>query len=133
VSYARTSITLPESLLIAADQRARELDRPRSWVVAEALRAYLRRDAPTNGDESKPPVQVFEPTPPPYAASAVAEARLLHLEADLRLSPAERLRRAEELARLARRRQRRGTRSQIIAFDTYEDFCEWKKARRGGV
>jgi len=110
MSYARISITLPESLLAAADQRAAELDRPRSWVVAEALRTYLRRDASTTGGTPKPPVQVSEPAPPPYAAAAVAEARLRHIEADLRLDPAQRLRRAEDLGRLAQQRQRRGTR-----------------------
>ena len=132
MSYSRISITIPEPLLIAADHRARELDRPRSWVVAEALRTYLERDTESHGGASARS-RVSEPSPPAYAAAAVAEARLRHLEADLRLPPEERLRRAEELGRVARERQRRGPRCQIVAFDTYEDFYEWKKARRGGA
>ncbi|MGH7528616.1 MAG: ribbon-helix-helix domain-containing protein, partial [Gemmatimonadales bacterium] len=39
-SYARVSITLPREVLAAADRHARELDRPRSWVIAEAVRSY---------------------------------------------------------------------------------------------
>jgi hypothetical protein len=68
-----------------------------------------------------------------YAAQEVADARRRHLAADLKRSPAQRLRRAEELARLARGvRSRRARRQQVIGFDSYEDFYEWKKARRAG-
>jgi predicted transcriptional regulator len=116
---ARVTITLPAELLAAADARARQLDRSRSWVVAEAVRRHLAT-----------PV-VREPGVA-YAAREVADARRLHLASDLRLSPSERLRRAEELGRLARTAQRRGRRQQVIAFDTYEDYCEWNKARRVG-
>ncbi|MBA3498014.1 MAG: ribbon-helix-helix protein, CopG family, partial [Gemmatimonadales bacterium] len=34
--YARISITLPREVLAAADSQAKALDRPRSWVIAEA-------------------------------------------------------------------------------------------------
>jgi len=58
---------------------------------------------------------------------------LAHLAADLKRSPAERLRRAEELVRVARQvRPRRRRHQQVIGFDTYEDFYEWKRARRAG-
>ena len=116
MGLTRISITLPRDLLAAADRRARELDRPRSRVVVEALRAYL----------------VAEPAPGAYAVRQVAEARRQHLESELSLPPAERLRRAEELARLARR-GRGGWRHQIIGFDSYEDFHEWKKGRLAGA
>jgi predicted transcriptional regulator len=120
-TLARVTITLPRTLLDSADARARQLDRSRSWVVAEALRAFLATAA------------VREPAVP-YAAAEVAEAKRQHLAADLRLPLAERLRRAEELGRLARSAQRhKGRRHQVIAFDTYEDFYEWKKARRVGA
>ncbi|HEY6224515.1 MAG TPA: hypothetical protein VIW26_12075, partial [Gemmatimonadales bacterium] len=59
--------------------------------------------------------------------------RRRHLATDLRLSPAERLRRAEELGRLARAAQRRRPRQQIIAFDSYEDYYEWRKTRLIGA
>lgn len=110
----RVTITLPSDLLAAADTRARRLDRSRSRVVAEALRTYLA--APMVRD---PGVA--------YAGREVAEARRLHLATELRLSPAERLRRAEELGRLGRAAQRRKPRQQIIGFDTYEDYYEWKR------
>lgn len=104
--YARISITLPREVLAAADSHARTLDRPRSWVVAEAIRSYL----------------------PPGAAEVMA-ARRRHLLTDLRLTPEERLRRAVALLRLAPGGGR-GRRAQIIGFDSPEDFIAWKKARR---
>ena len=116
----RITITLPADLLVSADQRARRLDRSRSWVVAEALRGYLATPA------------VREPVVA-YAARAVAQAKEQHLASDLRLSPGERLRRSEELGRLGRTAQRRGRRSQVIGFDSYEEYYEWQKARRVGA
>ena len=116
----RITITLPAELVAAADTRATQLDRSRSWVVAEALRSRLAAAA------------VREPSVA-YAAREVAAARRQHLGSDLRLSPAERLRRAEELGRLGRSAQRRGRRSQVIGFDSYEDYYEWKKARLVGA
>jgi predicted transcriptional regulator len=112
----RVTVTLPKDVLAAADARAEQLDRSRSWVVAESLRAYVARAG------------VREPVVA-YGAREVAEARRVHLATDLRLSPEERLRRAEELGRIARSAQNRGRRSQIIGFDNYEDYYEWKKAR----
>lgn len=118
---ARVTITLPSDLLAAADARARQVDRSRSRVVVEALRTYLAARA------------VREPGVA-YAAREVAAARRLHLATELRLPPAERLRRAEELGRLGRAAQRRRPRQQIIGFDTYEDYYEWKrKAHLVGV
>ena len=128
MALAGISITLPRDVVAAADRRAAEQDRSRSWVVVEALRAYLSR--PTGGGP-----RVSESSPPPYEVRQVAEARRRHLESDLSLPPAERLRRAEELGRLARRGRRGGTsrRYQIIGFDSYEDFHEWKKGRLAGA
>ncbi|HWB40656.1 MAG TPA: ribbon-helix-helix protein, CopG family [Gemmatimonadales bacterium] len=113
--YARISITLPRDLLAAADRRAKELDRPRSWVIAEAIRSY-RGGAPT-------------PAAMPPGAEEVAAARRQHLLADLRRTPEERLRRAEALVRLAPRSGKQ-PRVQVIGFDSYEDFDTWKRARR---
>lgn len=130
MTLTRISITIPRDLVRAADKRAKELDRSRSWVLVEALRTYL---APRRA------AAVREPAPPPYAAvpvdaaSEIAAARRLRLKAELELSPEERVRRAEELGRLGRARQRRGSRAQIIGFDTYEDFYEWKRARLIGL
>jgi hypothetical protein len=124
MALTRISITLPKDVLTAADKRARALDRSRSWLIVEAVRAYLGRSAPS---------QVTEPSPPVYAAQEVAAARRRHLEEDLRASPAERLRRAEDVGSLARFVRHGGRRHQLIGFDSYEDFYEWKKGRRAGA
>ncbi len=131
MALARISVTIARSLVAAADRRARELDRSRSWVVSEALRQYLGITTEL-GNATRSVRAVREPPPSPYAASEVAEARRRHLVAELALSPGERLRRAEELGRLAREAQRRPTRHQVIGFDTYEDYYEWKKTRLVG-
>jgi len=124
MAFTRVSITLPRDVLAAADRRARTLDRSRSWLIVEALRAYLATPA------GSPSARVRESD----AVQEVADARRQHLAADLKRSPAERLQRAERLARLARQvRPRGGRRQQVIGFDSYEDFYEWKKARLAGV
>ena len=113
--YARISITLPREVLAAADSQAKALDRPRSWIIAEAIRSY--RGGPSS-----------QPVAPPGAAE-VAAARRQHLLADLRLAPEERLRQAAALLGLAPGSGTRG-RAQIIGFHSYEDFAAWKRARR---
>ena len=113
--YARISITLPREVLAAADSQAKALDRPRSWVVAEAIRSY--RGA------------VPDQTAAPSGAPEVAAARRQHLLADLRRTPEERLRMAADLLRLAPGAGGR-RRAQIIGFDSLEDFAAWKRARR---
>lgn len=127
MALARISITLPRDLVAAADRRARELDRSRSWVVAEAVRDYLGRPG---GAVRELNVDYGAPVD---AAREVAEARRRHLLADLKLEPAERLRRAEELVRLAWKVHGRRRRPQVIGFDSYEDFYVWKKAHRAGA
>jgi predicted transcriptional regulator len=113
--YARISITLPREVLAAADSQAKALDRPRSWVIAEAIRSY--RGASPN------------PASAPPGAADVAAARRQHLLADLRRTPEERLRRAAALLRLAPEPGAR-RRAQIIGFNSLEDFAAWKRARR---
>lgn len=113
--YARVSITLPREILAAADHYAKALDRPRSWVIAEAIKTYRTAPDQTAG--------------PPAGAADVAAARRRHLLTDLRLTPEERLRRAAALLGLAPR-SRRSPRAQIIGFDSHEEFAAWKKARR---
>src|SRR5439155_559777 len=81
MAFTRISITLPRDVLAAADRRARALDRSRSWLIVEALRAYLATPVRS---------QVREPDAPVYAVREVADARRQHLAADLQRSPAER-------------------------------------------
>lgn len=113
--YARISITLPREVLAVADRQAKALDRPRSWVIAEAIRSY----------RSGPPAESAAPA----GAAEVAAARRQHLLADLQRTPEERLRRAAALLRLAPGAGTR-RRAQVIGFDSFEDFAAWKKARR---
>jgi len=127
MAYARISVTLPKSVLAAADRRAKELDRSRSWVIAEALRQW------TDDASAPAPGVVREASAPAYVAREFAEARHQRLVADLQLSPAERLRHATDLARLARTRRPGGSRAQIIGFDSYEDFYQWWKGRKAGA
>ncbi|MEE8191726.1 MAG: ribbon-helix-helix domain-containing protein [Gemmatimonadales bacterium] len=119
----RITITLPPDLIVAADRRAQELDRSRSWVVAEALRAQLVQH---EGATPSSPAAT-------QAAAELAQARRSRLRAEVALPPEERLRRAEELGRLARQAQPRGPRKVIIIFDSYEDFYEWRKSRLIGA
>jgi hypothetical protein len=127
----RVTVSLPPHLILAADRRAQELDRSRSWVVAEALRAHLQYDAGASPSVSAG--AVAEAPPAAYAAPQVAESRRRRLRTDAALPPEERLWRAEQLGRLARRAQARGPRRAVIIFESYEDFYEWRKSRLIGA
>jgi len=120
----RISITIPEELVEAADQAARGLDRSRSWLVVEALRRYLARQA-------RPARVVAEPVVPYGVPEAgVGEQRRAQLEADLALTPEERVKEAERTARLSDlvAPKRRGDR--VLTFDAYEDYLEWDRRER---
>ena len=119
--YARIAITLPKDVLSELERRAQQLDQSRSGVIVTAIRAYLGAPAPA--------------VVPAYGTDAFGAARSDQLARDLARTPAERLAAAERLARLARtanpRSRARRPRQQIIGFDSYEDFYEWKKNNRG--
>ena len=123
--YARIAITLPKNVLSELDRRAKQLDQSRSGVIVAAIRTYLRTASPA----------VVREVVPAYGADAFGAARRDQLARDLARTPAERLAAAERLARLARtanpRSRARRPRQQIIGFDSYEDFYEWKKNNRG--
>jgi hypothetical protein len=116
----RISITLPRDVLAAADRRARSLDRSRSWLIVEAIRAYLAGS----------PSQVREPAATPYGVTSpgLGPLRLAQLESDLRLTPERRVRAAEETARLGEQvRGFRGRLDRVLSFDRYEDYVDWKR------
>ena len=46
---------------------------------------------------------------------------------DLALTPAERVRVSEEIARTAPAGRRRAQRGRVRQFDTYEDYLDWKR------
>ena len=110
-AYARVAITLPMKDLAAADRAARDQDRSRSWIIAEAVRVYT---AASGGP------QPVAPTP------GLGPYRLAQLEADLRLTPSERVRAAEKTAR-AVPRGAHGRVLRVVAFDRYEDYLDWKQ------
>jgi len=127
--YARISITLPRELVAAADQQARALDRSRSWLVADALRRYLQDSA---GLPAGATVQsgraVHEALPSPYGvvSHGLGEYRLQQLQADLALTPEQRVFAAERTARVAEYTRPRSKGQRVLQFDRYEDYLEWK-------
>lgn len=126
VTYVRTSITLPPELVDAADRRARELDRSRSWVIAEALRRYVADP----GDRAAGAVagRVSEAVMPYMARRpGLGEYRQVQLEADMALTPEERVRTAEATARVGELSRATGRREQVLAFERYEDYLDWKR------
>ena len=69
------------------------------------------------------------PTPPDVSpAPGLGASRLAQLRRDLALTPEERVRAAEETLRLTELRATRRP-EQILAFDTYEEFLDWKQGR----
>lgn len=124
----RTSITIPADVLAQADRLAEAWDRSRSWVLAEAVRRMSQASAAA----VPAPAVVQEPIANPYAAQAeeLEAVRLRRLDADLRKTPEERLREAEELVQLAWAVRPARWRRQIASFDSYEDYDRWKAAHQ---
>ena len=119
MGLARITITLARDLLAAADRRAKELQRSRSWVVAEALRRYLARPSAVREQVAGP----HEPSP----AGALGNYRRAQLEADLALTPEQRVREAERTARVPELAGRKRPGHRVLIFDRYEDYLEWKR------
>jgi predicted DNA-binding protein len=101
-----TTISLPPSLRKRLDREAARQRRSRSFVVAEAIERYLD-EADHRGFE---------------------EGRQRTLRQALALSPAERVRLAEELwSELAR--GSRPVEPWTAAFDTFEEYEQWRRRR----
>jgi hypothetical protein len=124
---ARITITVPAAVIRQADRVARREGRSRSWVIADALR---RQFADAGAEAARVPAPSESA---PDLVEASARVRTAHVGGELSLTPAERLARAEELGGIARERQGRGRREQVIAFDSYDDFYRWKAARLIGA
>ena len=100
-----TSVSLPVRLRKRLDQEARRQRRPRSFVVAEALEAYLAQ----RGRE------------------AFAEGRERTLREALALSPAERVALAASLWReLGRGRGR--LKPWTAGYTTFDEYQRWRRA-----
>lgn len=67
---------------------------------------------------------------PQQSASGLGQLRLAQLAADLRLTPEERVRAAEETARASRSAIRP---QYVIAFDRLEDYFAWKDLENLGA
>jgi hypothetical protein len=117
----RITITIPAELVDAADRRAADEHRSRSWVLAEALKAYVTRPA--------------RATQSVEAARAVGlgPSRQAQLEADLALTPEDRVRLAEQTALVRPHKRREGRRDQVLTFDRIEDFLAWEKREALGL
>src|SRR5690242_4138778 len=112
----RISLTIPVSLLQQLDAHAQAGERARSRVVVEAVRAYLGRTVGTEGTGRTATARVAEEPTAPYTAwPGLGEHRLQQLEADLRLSPTERVLAAQDMLRLYRPR-RPPTPNRVVQF-----------------
>jgi hypothetical protein len=120
MTLKRISITIPDSLVAAADERARALDRSRSWVLVEALRRYLEVPATFSGRA------VHEVATGPYALG-LGPYRQAQLEADLQLTSEQRVREAERTARVAELQTPGRRRDRVLTFDRYEDYLDWER------
>jgi hypothetical protein len=107
--YARIAITLPAADLEAADQLAREWDRSRSWVIAEAVRQLVRAQSAR------------------ASSPGLGDSRLQQLRRDLSLSPEQRVLAAEQTLRNVPRAQTAPPGPRM--FERYEDFLDWKNHR----
>ena len=101
--YARIAITLPEADLAAANRLAKELDRSRSWVVAEAVRRYAASVEQLRAQED------------------IGPARRAQLQRDLALTPEERVRAAEETLTISARV------SEPLVFANFAAFMAWRR------
>ena len=130
MTIARISVTLPRDLAKAIDVRARELDRSRSWVIAEAARRFLGADWRIGGsaDGGAKASNVAETQQSYVVTQGLGESRLQQLESDLRLTPAQRVRAAEDTARVGRLvSEPRQRPNQVLSFERYEDYLDWKR------
>ena len=124
MALVRITVTVPHVVLKEADRRARALDRSRSWVVSEALRRFL--EVPVAGQPEAP--RVREVRVVPYQAGLGA-SRLAQLEADLALTPEQRVLEAERTAAETQAASARPRTRAIRSFDRYEDFLDWQSVQ----
>jgi hypothetical protein len=124
--FRRIAITLPEEDLAAADRLAATHDRSRSWILADALRRYVASlEVPGARVVSEMPRATLS-TPPSEAG--LGPSRTAQLQSDLSLTPEARVREAELTLQVTEPREQSRT-NQLLVFDRYEDFLNWKRTR----
>lgn len=106
---ARISMTIPPDVLRRADRIAKSAGRSRSWVLADAVRRLAE--------------------PPPTSQPRLDRSRREMLQADIALSPTERVLAAE---RTAREVPVRRFAALFVTFDRFEDYLEWKRREAVG-
>ncbi len=115
---SRITITVPASLIEKADARAGREGRSRSWVLAESLRRYLE----------EPRAPAVRETGASYdVRPGLGPQRTAQLEADMKLTPEQRVREAEEMFRTALLARPQPRFEQVLMFPTLEDYFAWKK------
>ena len=124
MSLARISITIPQQLVAEVDRLAPKLDRSRSWLIAEAVRQYLAKWQ----DEGAAQTAAREVTRDSYRGHGPGDYRIAQLEADLRLTPEERVREAEATASLAGAGHRDWDWQGVLVFESYEDYMVWERS-----
>ncbi len=102
--FARIAITLPETELASADRLAKQQDRSRSWIIAEAIRLYAAAELQN-------------------APDGLGVSRREQLRRDLTLTADARVREAEETQRLSERV------SDPQHFATFDHFASLRRAR----
>lgn len=107
--FVRISMTIPSDVLRRADRIAKREGRSRSWVLTDAVR------------------RLAEPTP--AHLPRLDDSRRGLLQADLALSPTERVLAAE---RTAREVPVRRFAALFVTFDRFEDYLEWKRRETVG-
>lgn len=119
MSRARVTITIPENLLEAVDRMAVEHDRSRSRLVVDALRRYVSQPGASAAVVREAPAAYVE---------GLGPTRQAQLEADLALTPEERVILAQQTATLgAVRRRGAPLRRRVLVFDRSEDFFDWER------
>ena len=114
----RVTCTVPAEVLRSADRLAARLDRSRSWVVTEAVRRLVAAPEP-----GPPPAREASPR----LQRAFRAAEQARLTSDLAMTPAERVRISETIARTTPVGGRSAQRNRVLQFETYESYLDWKR------
>lgn len=111
----RITVTIPEDVLDRADELAAKQRRSRSWVISEAVRTFSTAESASS---RKSPARL---------TAGLGDQRIQQLEADLRLTPAQRVREAEELFETALKARPQPRYEQVLMFERFEDYLAWKR------
>lgn len=120
-------MTIPPETLRRADQLARRWDRSRSWVIAEGIRRLPPDVGGGVGMVAEPAGVAGAPL---STVPALDPFRRQQLEADLALTPEERVLAAERTAREA---PNRSFPSLVVSFSRPEDYHAWKTMEAAGL